>query len=384
MLFCARNTEITAEHIFPDAIEISYGFPVTPQFRAINFKDSFCEFLEQRDNISRVNKLRRSFRLNTSLLDSTIEFQLKFNRASRNKPLFITAKINPVGIHNNLEGYRLRRSRTDEQPFVAVNNYIRACDPVSSNDLQDLAHLCVSILNSELCEVVGDFFAENGGITIYGADVYVRLVELATDMVDVNPTTVVDLLEANFPSVFKTTIKRKFHSSFMRSGTERNVKFVEGHHSNGIRAKGYEKTNRRFRAELQISSKAFRRLGLQNQLMGEEFSDFFQSLYQVAIPIFRQFLTPLEDVHDDISIYSDMELLAEMVAGCQPRYAAAFINRLVNNGSIPWNYAQTLRSRLVRIGVMERPSRGIYRATVPYRSALLRLNEVLNSVDEAA
>ncbi|MEX0298834.1 MAG: hypothetical protein AB3N28_07175 [Kordiimonas sp.] len=125
MHFCDQNTEITAEHIFPDAIEISYGFPVTPQFRAINFRDSFCEFLEQRDNISRINRSRRLFRLNSTLYGSSLDFHLKFNRASRNKPLFITAKINPVSIHNHIEGYRLRRSITGEQPFVAANNYIR-------------------------------------------------------------------------------------------------------------------------------------------------------------------------------------------------------------------------------------------------------------------
>ena len=374
MLFCALNSDVTPEHIHPDAIRVSFGFSVTPQLMHSCFAEDFIRYLNQRDQIITVNARRRQFKLNVPVYDHCRDFIVTFNRASRRRPLFFSVTINPISLHNQLENVSRSGGRTRERAYAKSDNFIRVGDPVTSMQLQEIAQVAISSVHNELCDLISEFYAIHGGAILTCADIRIMQVELAADYVDLNSTAAITHFERNFPSAFQNTIRRKYQSSFMTAGVRKNARFVEGFHSSGIRAKAYEKTTRRLRGELQVGPKTFKRLDIDNRLGGEEFTGFYADVLEKVFPLFCEFSSPLQAANDEITNWGDIELLAELVAGCQPKHAAALVNRLVHNASVPSSFMPTLRRRLMSLGIIERPMRGLYRATPQYQAALSRID----------
>ncbi|MBV1901450.1 MAG: hypothetical protein KUG56_07235 [Kordiimonadaceae bacterium] len=200
-----------------DRIRCSYEYPILPRRGLVNFTRRFTKHL-QSEGIEVTSVGNRSFKINVEVDNRPIAISIKFNRPNSSKPLYCTANINAVEVHNHLEGNRLTKRLKGERPYYHANNWLRENDQQTRSDQSLICEILISGIEEQLTNTVAGYYLANRGKLIQVADIRIMETELATNITGVNSSMVIDRIERDFSSSFKNTKKKKYPSSFMYTG----------------------------------------------------------------------------------------------------------------------------------------------------------------------
>jgi len=377
------NSPIPIDTIYPDRITLQCDFYPLSFVPMPVYWHRLRRLLSDL-GIRTINWSRKEIELDINYCGRTFPIKCKLLCPGINKPLYIYFSINPVTIRNQLRGVSAGEGGS-EIPFVSANNYLRLDDAANPMDIAHEVDAFVSIVQGRLTELIDTFYCQFVNVPITYCDIQIQHIEVCVDISCNGVGDTLQLFTDVFPSAFKQTKQRTFRSSESVFGSDEEVQFVEGYYRSGVRAKLYEKTDRRLRAEISFTKTALKYRSVDTRIVGDNnFIDFFPGIAQLSLPLFQMFLTPLSTANDQALSVSDIEAFAAIVSRASPRGAINAVNRLINMRRItPASMPRARRQQLLDAGILERVDRGVLRLVPRYRQALERIQSTLSN-DEVA
>ena len=329
---------------------------------------------------------RREFELDIRYEGQIVTVKCKLLCPGPNKPLYLYFSFNPITLSNQRRGIYVSDNGSAERPFVAVNNYLREGDHTTPLGVMREVDAFAVIVQDQLIELIDSFYHQFSPVPVTYCHMQIQNIETMVDLLSTGVGNTVQLFSQIFPSAFKRTRNRTFRSSECVFGSDEAVQFVEGHYRSGVRAKLYEKTNRRIRAEISFTKKALKYRSIDTRIVGDNnFADVFPVIAQLVQPIFQSFLTPLSTTNDDALTVADIEAFAAIVARASPANAINVMNRLTNLPCITTaSMTRARREQLLNAGILDRIDRGLFQLNPRYRQAIERIQNALATNDEAA
>lgn len=385
MIISDPTSPIPIEAIYTDRITFQCQFPSIPLISMPVFWQRLRSCL-QFSHASIVYWKRREFELPVNYLDETITVKCRMLCAGRGKPMFAYFSFNPITLHNRMSGRYVGEQNQAETPFVNVNNYLRLDDPATPLDIAIDVDAFASVVQDQLIELLHTFYRNFGYHSVTSCVMHIQHIETFADLEGCGVGNTVELFTRTFPSAFKRTKNRVFRSSETVYGADEEVQFVEGYYRSGIRAKLYEKTNRRIRAEISFTKRSLRYRSIDTHIVGDNsFAEVFAEIALLAQPIFQLFLTPLSTANDEALSVADIEAFAAIICRASPDNAISTINRLVNLPRITTaSMSRARRTQLLEAGILEPVDRGVMRLAPRYRQAIERIQRAIASNNEVA
>lgn len=385
MIISDPTLPITTEAIYTDRITFQCQFPSIPMLSMPVLWQRLRSCLQfSAANI--VSWKRKEFELLVNYESEMISVRCRLLCPGIGRPLFAYFSFNPISIHNRLAGRFVDDENQAETPFVNVNNYVRLDDLTTPTDIAIEVDAFATAVQDQLIRLLQTFYRHFNYHSVTSCVMQIQHIETFVDLECCGIGNTVELFTRTFPSAFKRTKNRVFRSSETVYGADEEVQFVEGYYRSGIRAKLYEKTNRRLRAEITFTKKALRYRSIDTHIVGDNlFADVFPEIALLAQPIFQMFLTPLSTANDDALSVADIEAFAAIICRASPENAIGTINRLVNLPRISTaSMSRARRTQLRDAGILEPVDRGVMRLAPRYRQVIERIQRALASNDEVA